>query len=240
MTNGPLDVVYTVTPHAGTCVGAPYTVTVTVTTAPVVPNVTASVCSASPTGVTLLTLSTNGLTITSWDITAVVPAGLTGTATTGTGLTTAAAITADAFTNVTNGPLDVVYTVTPHAGTCVGAPYTVTVTVTPAPVVPNVTASVCSASPTGVTLLTLSTNGLTITSWDITAVVPAGLTGTATTGTGLTTAAAINADAFTNVTNGPLDVVYTVTPHAGTCVGAPYTVTVTVTPLPTASPIYHN
>ena len=61
----------------------------------------------------------------------------------------------------------------------------ITITVQALPIVPNAVTTVCSGSPTGVALATTSTNGLTITSWDITAVVPAGLTGTATTGTGL-------------------------------------------------------
>jgi large repetitive protein len=239
-TAGPLTVVYTVVPYAGTCVGASFTITVTITSAPVVNPMTAAVCSGTAIGVVLPATSANGLTLTAYDITAVVDPALTGTATTGTGITAVNAIAGDIFTNTTTGPLTVVYTVTPYAGTCVGAPFTITVTINPAPVVSPMTASVCSGLPIGVVLPTTSTNGLALTTYDITAVVDPGLTGTATTGTGITNINVIAGDTFTNPTTGALDVVYTVTPYAGTCVGAPFTITVTIYPAVATSPIYHD
>jgi hypothetical protein len=239
-TNGPLTVVYTVIPYAGACPGASFTITVTINPAPVVAPMVAAVCSGTAIGVVLPTTSSNSLTLTSWDVTAVVDGGLTGSATTGNGIVNANAIAGDIFVNTTNGPLTVVYTVTPHAGTCVGAPFTITVTINPAPVVAPMTAAVCSGTAIGVVLPTTSSNSLTLTSWDITAVVDGGLTGSATTGNGIINANAIAGDIFTNPTAGPLTVVYTVTPHAGTCVGAPFTITVTIYPAVATSPIYHD
>jgi large repetitive protein len=228
ITGGPLDVVYTVVPYGGTCAGQPFTITVTITPEPVVAPMTASVCSDVPIGVVLPTAGTNGLAIGSWDITAVVDPGLTGTASTGNGVVNPNFIAADVFTNITGGPLDVVYTVTPYTGTCAGDPFTITVTINPEPVVADMTAAVCSNVPIGVVLPTASTNGLAVDSWDITAVVDPGLTGTASTGNGIINPNFIAADVFVNTTNGPLTVVYTVTPYTGTCVGTPFTITVTI------------
>jgi hypothetical protein len=241
-TAGSLTVVYTVIPYANTCAGASFTITVTITPEPVVAAMTPPpVCSGMAIGVVLPSTSTNSLTLTSYDITAVVDPGLTGTATTGTGITNVNFIAGDIFTNTTGGTLTVVYTVVPYAGTCAGAPFTITVTITPAPVVAAMTPpAVCSGVAIGVILPSTSTNGLGLTSYDITAVVDPGLTGTATTGTGITNVNAIAGDIFINPTAAPLTVVYTVVPYVGTCSGAPFTITVTINPQITTSPIYHD
>jgi large repetitive protein len=239
-TGGPLTVVYTVIPYAGTCVGASFTITVTITPAPVVNPMVAAVCSGTAIGVVLPGTSANGITLTTYDISAVVDPGLTGTATTGLGINNVNAIAGDIFTNTTGGPLTVVYTVIPYAGTCVGASFTITVTINPAPVVAPMTAEVCSGAPIGVVLPVTSSNGLALTTYDISAVVDPGLTGTATTGLGINNINAISGDIFTNPTAGPLTVVYTVIPYAGTCAGAPFTITVTIDPAITTSPIYHD
>jgi hypothetical protein len=102
------------------------------------------------------------------------------------------------------------------------------------------TDATCSGQPIAVVLPIASTNGLTIISWDITAVVAPGLTGTPTTGNGILNLNAIANDTFTNPTAGPLNVVYTVVPHSGSCAGLPFTITVTIYPAITTSPIYHN
>lgn len=239
-TSGALAVIYTVVPYTGACAGPAYTVTLTVSPEPVVAAATATVCSGSASGITLATTSTNSLTVSKWDISAVAGTGLTGTPTTGNGLTSASAIVNDSFTNLTGAAITVVYTVTPYTGTCAGAPYTITLTVAPAPVVASVATAVCSGSITGVTLATTSTNGLSVDKWNISAVVNTGLTGTATTGNNLSSATAIQSDTFVNTTSAPVTVVYTVTPYSGSCAGASYTITVTVNPMPVTSPIYHN
>jgi hypothetical protein len=83
-------------------------------------------------------------------------------------------------------------------------------------------------------------NGLGITTYDITAVVDPGLTGVATTGTGLSGIGVIFNDQFGNISGGDLNVVYTIIPYAGTCAGPAFTVTVTITTQVTTSPIWHN
>ena len=238
ITGGPLTVVYTVTPYAGSCVGASFTITVTINSAPVVDPVTAgNVCSDEPTGIILPSTAKNSLSLSKYDITANVATGLTGSATTGNGLTDINAIAADKFTNVTGSPLTVVYTVVPYAGTCVGASFTITVTINSAPVVDPVTTAVCSGETNNEVLPSADKNSLALSKYDITANVATGLTGTPTTGNGLTNVNAIGGDKFTNLTESPLAVVYTVTPYSGSCKGAQYTITVTINSAPIVEPI---
>lgn len=125
------------------CKGPIQTVTVTVSEIPEVDPDLTTICSTNSVqtdavALTLATTGTNGSTVDKWDITASVPAGITGTATDGIGLTSASAIANDTFTNTTAGNLDVVYTVTPYAGVCPGAAYTVTVTVLPDVLAPTI------------------------------------------------------------------------------------------------------
>ncbi|NCC99761.1 MAG: hypothetical protein EOL95_08715 [Bacteroidia bacterium] len=126
------------------CKGPIQTVTVTVSEFPIVADDLTTICSTNSVqtdvvALNLATTGTNGATVNKWDITASVPAGITGTATTGTGLTSATAIASDTFTNTTSADLDVVYTITPYAGTCPGTPYTVTVKVLPDVLAPTIT-----------------------------------------------------------------------------------------------------
>lgn len=226
--------------NAAGCSAVINSILITVNPLPEVDPMTAAVCSGEKIKINLPILSTNGQTIDKWDISAVVAAGLTGTATEGIGITNLAAIYNDEFVNTIGTPLTVVYTVIPYAGSCIGAPFTITVTITSGPEVSPMIAAACSGEEIEVTLPTLSTNGLTLDMWDISAVVAAGLTGTATAGTGILDPAAIYNDDFVNTTAAPLTVVYTVIPHAGSCVGSSFTVTVTINPLPSTSPIWHN
>ncbi|HOY31141.1 MAG TPA: gliding motility-associated C-terminal domain-containing protein [Bacteroidales bacterium] len=104
----------------------------------------------------------------------------------------------------------------------------VTVTVNPQPQINNMSLTACSGA--GFTSTPVNgTNGVvpagTTYSWP--APVVAGITG-AISGTN----AASISGTLTNTTNAPINVVYTVTPVTGTCQGAPYTLTVTVNPLP--------
>jgi hypothetical protein len=103
------------------------------------------------------------------------------------------------------------------------------------PVVNNMATSLCSGGAIGVVLPTLGTSGTAITRYDITAVQDPGLSGTPTTGTNITDPNAIASDAFSNSTNTPLQVVYTVTPYSYSCAGGIFTVTVTVNPFPTVA-----
>ncbi|MFN5652960.1 MAG: beta strand repeat-containing protein, partial [Flavobacteriia bacterium] len=140
------------------------------------------------------------------------------------------------LTNLTNTVQTVVYTVTPVSpvGPCTGAPYTVTVTVNPVPVIAAKTTTICNNG----TFTVTPTNGTDIVpanttySWS----APAAITGISGLASG--TSASSISGTLTNSTNAPIDVVYTVTPtsgDAGNCVGATCTVTVTVYPTPALS-----
>ncbi|MBS1979238.1 MAG: gliding motility-associated C-terminal domain-containing protein [Bacteroidetes bacterium] len=235
-TNVPQTVTYTVTPTsgaAGACVGATFTVTVTVNPKPVIPNQTAAICSGgtftiNPTdGVpTAATIVPGGTTYT-WAA-PVVTGGITG----GSAQAGQANIS-QTLVNPTNTVQTATYTVTPTsgaAGACVGATFTVTVTVNPAPVIPDQTATICSGSAFsvipangGATIVPVGT----LYTWTA-PVVTGGLTG----GSAQPTAQTSISQTLTNPTNAVQTATYTVTPVAGSCTGATFTITVTVNPLP--------
>ena len=65
------------------------------------------------------------------------------------------------------------------------------------------------------------------------------LIGDPTTGT-ITELDGIAGDQFTNPTDTVREVVYTITPYAGTCQGSPFTVTVRIAPSVKTSPVWHK
>ncbi len=249
-TDAAVNVVYTITPKtAAGCEGTPFTITVPVNPQPeIVPSPTASACSGTAINQTLATTGTNGVGITKWDITAnALPAGLTGTATTGTGITDPDAIKNDVFTNTTSSALNVVYNVIPYsANNCAGESYTITVSITAAPIIENQTATVCSnaAFSTDVTIPTVDKFSTPISGtgsgyYITNVVVDPSLNGVSgitpdPTKTTLVQSGALAAEQFRNLTNGNLTVTYTVVPHT-TCDGPSFTYTVTIRPEPQVS-----
>jgi hypothetical protein len=228
-TNAPVNVVYTVTPTSGSCTGSTFTVTVTVNPEPAVNNMTATAICSGGTFTATPANGTNGIvpagTTYSWS--APIASGITGTAS-----GTNAASISGTLTNTTNAPINVVYTVTPTSGSCTGSTFTVTVTVNPEPAVNNMTATAICSGGTFTATPANGTNGIvpagTTYSWSAPTV--AGITGTASG----TNAASISGT-LTNTTNAPVNVVYTVTPTSGSCTGTPFTVSVTVNPIPVAT-----
>ncbi|MCB0610371.1 MAG: PKD domain-containing protein, partial [Lewinella sp.] len=235
-TSGPLDVVYTITPYRLGCPGEPFTITVTIKPEPVVANQTGSTCSDAPTGI-VLGNDVDGPSAATYNITAINPNGLTASAgspavANGVG---ANEIANDAWTNATNASVDVIYTVVPvSADGCEGNAFTVTVTIQPEPVVAFQTLTVCSDEVLGLNLGN-DPNGPTVSFYDITGINPNGLTasaGSPATGMGLL-ANVIADDAWTNLTNAPVDVIYSVIPYGSNgCPGNPFAVTITVKPEP--------
>ncbi|HRE68734.1 MAG TPA: PKD domain-containing protein, partial [Cyclobacteriaceae bacterium] len=239
-TNVVLNATYVVTPTAGTCVGDPFTITVPIDPEPVVSNtLNAIVCSGDPYN-TLM--DTNGLSIgaSTYDVSAVVDAGLTGSPTTGLGLAANALIN-DAFVNVGAIPLKVTYTITPHGTNgCVGDPKVVELTVNPEPVInPGLDNTVCSREDAGIIL---STNGVSVAanSYRLVSVtvpgtvtadplnVPAGTVGNINL---------IRTDKYTNTTNAPVVVVYEVLGISpSNCEGQTQTINLTIDPQPILSP----
>ena len=125
-----------------------------------------------------------------------------------------------------------IYTVTPTETTnsCVGDPFTVSVTVDPEPVGVATVDNVCSNDALSHNLQLDISNGLTSNfSW------VAADNGNTTGESLVPQLGSIINDVISNPTNGDEIVVYTVTPtdNANSCVGDPFTVTVTVSPLPT-------
>ena len=208
----PGTAVYTITPTAGGCPGAPITVTITVNPSPVATATPAvqTICSGGTTGIAL-TSNIGGTTFT-WTV---VQTNVSG-ATAGSGTSIAQVLTA---TSTVAGTA--VYTITPSAGGCSGTPITVTITVTPKPVATATPASqtICSGTTTGIAL-TSNVAGTTF-SWTV---VQVGVTG-ATASSGASIAQILTA---TGTTAG--SATYTITPSAGGCPGTPISVTITVNP----------
>ncbi|MEI6575201.1 MAG: Ig-like domain-containing protein, partial [Bacteroidota bacterium] len=126
------------------------------------------------------------------------------------------------------------FTIADLGGNTVTCAQTITITSCVAPTVSNVVTSVCSGVITNITLPTTGNNASPITSYNIAVVVDPSLTGSAVSGV-TTSSDAIKNDVFTNSTNSPHDVVYTIIPSSGICDGSSFTVTVTVKPIPSIS-----
>ncbi|MFN6387066.1 MAG: PKD-like domain-containing protein, partial [Bacteroidota bacterium] len=214
-------------------------VVATINPKPVVPPQTATICSGtafttSPTNNAPTTIIPTGTTYT-WTV--VDDASVTGESNQATGQSSIS----QTLTNNTNTAKTVVYTVTPtsgDAGSCVGTPFTVTVTVNPTPVVPNQTVTICSGgtftrTPVDAAPTTIIPSGTTYT-WTV--APNADVTGETDQAVGQSSIS----QTLTNTSNTVQTVVYTVTPKSGTtgaCVGATFTVTVTVNPRPTVDAI---
>lgn len=230
-----VDVVYTIVPvSAASCMGDPFTVTVSVDPGPVGSDATLSVCSDVAVG---HTLTTDPGSVAAGTYTIVVtPNGLTqsaGTASAGPGKADSE-IADDVWRNTGLLPVDVVYDITPvSAALCAGDPFTITVTVNPEPVGADVATVVCTDEATGVTLAT-NVGSVAATSYTI-AVNSNGLAqngGTDSNGTGKADNEIVD-DVWSNPGATPVDVVYTVTPITGlNCPGDNFMVTVTVNPEP--------
>ena len=146
--------------------------------------------------------------------------------------------------NSTNTSQTITYTVTPTsgaAGSCVGLPFTITVTVHPAPAFPTMVTTICS----GQTFDTIPVNnppflvpaGTTYT-WTI-PTMPSGNGGQTSGGQAQNNQTHIYGT-LNNSAFEPLNVVYTVTPSSGNtsgnaCAGAPFNFIVTVNPLASIS-----
>ncbi|TRX36157.1 gliding motility-associated C-terminal domain-containing protein [Flavobacterium sp. ZT3R18] len=222
---------YTVTPTASTgCVGASFTVTITVDPTPAGVAALKTICSGQSMNQALTTSPVvSGTTFTY--AAPVVTGGITGGNARSTG--SAADIT-DVLVNPTGVSQTATYTVTPTASTgCVGANFTVTITLNPAPAVVPVLKTICSGQVVNQALTTSPVvSGTTFTY--AAPVVTGGITGGNARSTG---SAADITDVLVNPTGVSQTATYTVTPSASTgCVGGDFTVTITVNPNPIGVP----
>ena len=125
------------------------------------------------------------------------------------------------------------YTITPTAGACVGATFTVDVTVNPRPVGSASPQTICSGATTSVAL----SSTLAGTTYTWTAAIQTAPTGGTITGFSNCAAACGTtiAQTLTNTGTSVGVVRYTVTPTNGTCTGIAFTVDVTVNVPPTVT-----
>jgi hypothetical protein len=238
-TNAAATLTYSVIPKsgaAGNCTGSPFNVVVSVNAKPVIGNQTRDICSGAAFNVAL----TNGGST-------IIPTGTTYTwfvSTNNTNITGQSDVTVgqssigQTLTNNTNVAQQITYTVTPKSGAtgqCIGATFLVTVTVNPKPVITTQTQTICSNA----TFMITPVNGGNL-------IVPASTTYTWTSPTSSPLGAISGGAAqlssvsnisqlLTNNSNSQALLTYVVTPTSGTagsCVGAPFNVEITVSPKP--------
>jgi hypothetical protein len=236
-------ITYTVTPYTNGCAGTDFEIEVVVKPEPLVTaDFDAIVCSDEEIGVTLPEFdnAASPLGIDSFTIAANTN-GLSGTATTGAGITSVSAIANDVFTNTSNTSDSVEYTITPYTMGCAGTDFTITVVVYPEPVLANnLDATVCSDEMSGI-VLAVAPGSVTADSFIIAEInynssnLTAGGSNASTGGT--TNASILANDTWTNVTNSDQDVTYRVVPVSGNdCLGDTVDVVLTVNPEPVMSP----
>ncbi|MFC0776404.1 PKD-like domain-containing protein, partial [Terrimonas alba] len=218
-TNGTVQ--YIVTPSSSNgCIGAAFTITVTVRPAPVVTTAsTKTICSGAGTAITLTASVASTFT---WTI-GTVTGGITG-ASPGSGSSINQTLTNPS--NTTAGTVEYIVTPTSSTGSCAGAPYTITVTVNPRPVVTTLnTAITCSGTGPNISLTASVPSTFAWTIGTITGTITGASAGSGTT---------INQTLTnpSNTTAGTVQYIVTPTSSPGGCAGSPYTITVTVNPRP--------
>ncbi len=137
----------------------------------------------------------------------------------------------DVYTNTTNAPVTITYTITPiSANGCDGSTFNLVVTVNPEPVVSNQVAATCSDVALNYSLDALLTGSGDTFTYSVAssdnANVPAGGPRTIASANNIT-------DVYTNTTSVPVIITYTITPiSANGCVGSTFLLAVTVNPEP--------
>jgi len=233
LTNIDQTVVYTVTPKSGTCIGASFTVTVTVKPTPKFPTPPSSISYNVCSGVAFNYFAINSAP------TQIVPAGTryswnapTSGTITGQTLGNNLPTIDQTLSNTTTTSGVISYTITPTAGGCTGSDFTLRVKVNPTPSISAQTKTVCSNA--GFSITTAAFTGPTT--------IPPLTTFTWTVAPNLNVSgqndqplskSAIS-DTLINNTLSQQTVVYTVTPESASpfCAGTPFTLAVTVNPLP--------
>lgn len=217
--------VYTITPSAGSCSGAPVNVEVTVNPLPDAAAASQEICSGETTNVSITNPNGVGATYT-WEVLS-NPGGITG-AGSGSGNTIA-----QTLLNPTNAPQVITYRITPRSiSGCSGATTDVGITVSPAPVftLTNDASIICSGEETQVNLNS-ATNNAVIELISVNAA--AGLTGQLTTGATYNTFPTVLSNNITNSTNAPLTLQYEFQIRTGTCLNpVTQTANITVNPPP--------
>jgi hypothetical protein len=213
--------VYTITPTAASCSGAPVNVEVTVNPLPDAAASAQEICSGETSNVGISNPNGVGATYT-WEVLS-NPGGITG-AGPGSGATIS-----QTLVNPTNAIQEITYRITPRSATgCNGPATDVVITVNPSP---NILAqpaaqTICSGIETSINLSNPNAVAGTVFNWTV---VQNAVTG-ASAGSGASIVQVLNATGTAVGT-----AVYTITPTAASCSGAPVNVEVTVNPLPDAA-----
>ena len=245
LTTIPLKVTYTITPHGTNgCVGDPKVVELTVNPEPVInPALDNSVCSREVSGIIL---STNGTSVAanSYRLVGVVIPGSATADPLNTPVGTTGNINLirnDKFVNNTSAPVVIVYEVIGISpALCEGQSGFINLTIRPEPIMIPGAANLCSDVPSGI-IVGPAVGSAVTTQFELKNVVKAPALVAGGSNAGLGTFAANLAggqsdflfnDTFTNTTNGPLVVTYTVVPIASGCRGQDQTVVFTVNPAP--------
>jgi gliding motility-associated-like protein len=167
-------------------------------------------------------LTTGGTIIFQWSRNAVN--GISNGSSAGTG-------TANEFLfNTTVSPLTVPYSYTTTVNGCSNTEI-VNVVVKPTPAITNKVATICSNTSFTTTINNVPSN--TLYSWGIPVSSPSGIVGGGTSGTLVNSIG----QQLSNTSSSPATLTYTVTPIADGCTGIPFSVSVTVNPIPVASSI---
>ncbi|OAV45407.1 PKD-like domain-containing protein [Lewinella sp. 4G2] len=237
-TGGDLDVTYTVSPATVDCPGDNFTVTVTITSEPILSAMLdTTVCSDAPLGQTLEVAAGSSAANMFRIVDIVRSTNVTAAAgnTAAGDMVMADGIEDDSFNNVSTSAGTVTYEIVP-VGACDGDAVVVTFTINPEPIVTTMDATVCSEDASGLMIMTDATAGAAV-SYDITVDVPADLTPRSTNFADGNTSdlMAIANDAFNNVSGSDQLVVYSIVPlTADGCAGDTAEVTLTVGSQPDA------
>jgi gliding motility-associated-like protein len=210
---------YTITPRAGTCEGVPFKLAVTLRPLPVVANQTlTNICSGSPFNF-VPQIAPTGTTYT-WSNPIASPSNsLTG----GSAQSVGQANISQTLSSTNNILNTATYIVTPSTASCAGNTFTLNVSINPTPIISDMKDSTCSGTP--ITINPMPVPIGTKYSWNPPTVQPFG----AVMGTSaqVSPSATISLNLL-NTTNASAKVFYSITPVAGTCIGAPFTLAVGV------------
>ena len=238
-TNTVQQVVYTVTPIStaiGSCIGDPFTITVSVNPTPIIANAALEVCSETPFSYSASgdgsAGSDNVPANSTYTWTVIDNPNILGETTDITGVATLD----QTLVNITNTPQLVVYTVTATSDLgCVGEEFSLTVTVDPVPLILDTTSDICSGESFAITPVndepTEIVPDTTTYTWTVTPNI--NVTGWSNVTVGETSISQTLVN--TNPLNVDENVTYTVTPTSGGCVGNSFDIVVRVIPNPEVS-----
>jgi len=217
-TSAPINVTYRITPQTSSCIGQPFTYTVTVNPTISVTSLASAIACNNMAPNYTITSNVSGASFT-WSRAAVT--GISNAAVSGQ---TSNTIT-EALNNVTASYISVTYVIVPSFNGCTGNPLNYRVTVSPTPVI---TSAASGAVCTGAAQSYNITSNISGTTFSWSRVQVAGISNTAANNQ---TSSTIT-ETLINTTSNPIDVAYSIIPEANGCTSTPFTYTVTVNPTP--------